>query len=136
MKFYSKTANGFFDDAIHKTLPNNALSLTDEAYQAIMTQLATGQFVLTADANGDATTAAFVPTSAQALATFKTQVQTALDASDITMGRISEAVALGTNSWTGTDVVAYVNYRRALRVLLRATTPATIPTAPAYPAGT
>ena len=57
---------------------------------------------------------------------------------DITMSRIAEAVALGLNTWTGSDIVAYVNYRRALRAIISGTdtTTTSIPHAPAYPAGT
>lgn len=58
--------------------------------------------------------------------------------SDITMTRITEAVILGLNTWTATDVVAWVNYRRALRNIVNGTdtTSTAIPTKPAYPAGT
>jgi len=61
-----------------------------------------------------------------------------LDDSDTTMHRIGEAVALGLNSWTGTDVVAWVNYRRALRAILDGTdtSSTSIPSRPAYPSGT
>jgi hypothetical protein len=61
-----------------------------------------------------------------------------LDDSDVTMNRTSEAVALGFNSWTGTDVVAFVNYRRALRAIVNGTdtTSTSIPSKPSYPAGT
>jgi hypothetical protein len=61
-----------------------------------------------------------------------------LDDSDVTMNRTSEAVSLGLNSWTGTDVVAFVNYRRALRAIVNGadTTSTSIPSKPAYPAGT
>lgn len=58
--------------------------------------------------------------------------------SDVTMTRIMEAVVLGLNTWTASDVVAWVNYRRALRNIINGTdtTSTSIPTKPAYPAGT
>ena len=60
-----------------------------------------------------------------------------LQDTDTTMHRISEAVALGLNTWTGADVVAWVDYRRALRAIANgSTTAATLPAKPAYPVGT
>jgi hypothetical protein len=69
---------------------------------------------------------------------YQETAQAALDDSDTTMHRIAEAVSLGLNSWTGTDVVAWVDYRRSLRAIVSASsgTPGTLPTKPAYPAGT
>jgi hypothetical protein len=66
------------------------------------------------------------------------QALTALTDSDTTMHRISEAVALGLNTWAGADVVAWVNYRRALRAIGNgtATTSTALPTKPAFPGGT
>ena len=68
--------------------------------------------------------------------TLPAEAQSALTASDETMKRIQEAVILGTTTWTTADVVAWVNYRRALRELLTSTTVGTLPTKPAYPQGT
>lgn len=61
-----------------------------------------------------------------------------LDNSDTTMHRIGEAIALGLNDWKNADVVAFVNYRRALRNIVSGTdtTSTSIPSRPAYPAGT
>lgn len=72
-----------------------------------------------------------------AMAAFITATNLLSD-SDVTMNRISEAVILGLNTWTATDVVAWVNYRRALRNIINGTdtTSTAIPTKPAYPAGT
>jgi hypothetical protein len=56
--------------------------------------------------------------------------------SDVVMNRISEAVCLGLNSWTGEDVVAFVNYRRELRDFVDGTTTGPLPTQPSYPVGT
>jgi hypothetical protein len=71
-----------------------------------------------------------------AISMFTASVKSALDASDKTMFRISEAVTLGLTTWSTTDVVAWVTYRRALRALLGASTVTSIPTRPAYPVGT
>jgi hypothetical protein len=61
-----------------------------------------------------------------------------LDDSDTTMHRIAEAVSLGLNTWTGTDVVAWVNWRRALRAIIDGSdsSSVSIPSRPSYPAGT
>lgn len=64
------------------------------------------------------------------------QANSLLIQSDDTMHRIAEAVALGLNSWTNADVVAWVNWRRALRVIADGSSNNDIPTQPAYPAGT
>lgn len=79
---------------------------------------------------------AIVPQSGPTWAAFVGQVRAALDASDATMHRIAEGVALGTSSWTAADVVAWATYRRALRALLASTTPGTLPARPPFPAGT
>lgn len=71
-----------------------------------------------------------------AIGVFIASVRAALDASDTTMFRVSEAVSLGTTTLIAADVVAWVSYRRALRALLSAETITAIPARPAYPAGT
>jgi hypothetical protein len=78
-----------------------------------------------------------VPSVSVALGVVITQTGL-LDASDTTMHRVTEAVALGQNSWTNADVVAWVNYRRALRAIIDGsdTTSIAIPARPAYPSGT
>jgi hypothetical protein len=70
------------------------------------------------------------------LPTFIAEVQEALDNSDKTMARIQEAITLNLNSATAPDVVAFVNYRRSLRELLRSTTVQALPAVPPFPAGT
>jgi hypothetical protein len=65
------------------------------------------------------------------------QAAAALDASDTTMHRIGEAVALALTSWTTADVVTFVTWRRALRAIVDGSSSATtLPARPAYPAGT
>ena len=76
------------------------------------------------------------PASADPLPAFRAAAQAALDAADITHQRIAEAVALGLNSWTNSDVVAWMTYRRALRAAVAAVSAGTLPTKPIYPAGT
>ena len=58
-----------------------------------------------------------------------------LSASDNTMLRIQEAVALDLTTWVSADVIAWVNYRKALRAIIAAGG-GTLPTKPAYPANT
>lgn len=59
----------------------------------------------------------------------------ALQRTDLTMTRIAEAVSLGLSSWTADDVVAWVEYRRALRAVV-STGEGPIPDRPAYPQNT
>lgn len=61
-----------------------------------------------------------------------------LENSDLTMLRIQEAITLGLKSATDADVVAFVNWRRALRDIVggQDTSSTSIPTRPAYPTGT
>jgi hypothetical protein len=77
------------------------------------------------------------PISAAAIA-LSAAAAAVLARTDTTMHRITEAVALGTNTWTGADVVAWVSYRRALRQIADGsdTAATTLPIRPAYPAGT
>jgi hypothetical protein len=86
--------------------------------------------------NGSAWTLDTAAQAAGQLAAYKANAAQALSDSDSTMHRIAEAVALGANSWTSVDVVAWVNYRRALRVAVSATQVGTLPSRPSYPAGT
>lgn len=61
----------------------------------------------------------------------------ALDASDTTMHRVTEAVALGLTTWTTADVVTFVEWRRELRAIVGGTsTTSAVPARPAFPAGT
>lgn len=74
--------------------------------------------------------------TAKALIEYKADALNALNKADLTAIRIGEAVTLGLNSWTSTDIVAWTNYRRSLRAALSAATVGTLPTKPSYPAGT
>jgi len=80
------------------------------------------------------------PTAAQQWKTYQASAQAALDATDTTVHRVIEAVALGKTTLTAADVVIYMEYRASLRAILSEAQPETIPTAlpakPAYPANT
>ena len=71
---------------------------------------------------------------------YQRQALVALSATDITVARISEAVALGHTTWNAPDVVAVMNYRRDLRAILSQPKPDVIPDElpahPGFPAGT
>lgn len=79
-------------------------------------------------------------TVAEQWASYQAQAKAALEDTSTTVERIIEAVALGKTSLTATDVVAYMEYRAALRAILSEAQPDTIPTAlpakPPYPANT
>lgn len=112
----------------------------DSAQVALMEKLFYTNGVLNADCADITGSWPPAPTSAQLWAEYQGQAQAALSVSDTTMHRIGEAVALGKTSWTTADVVAFVQWRQALRAILSQAQPATIPTAlpakPAYPVGT
>jgi hypothetical protein len=71
---------------------------------------------------------------------YRRQALVALSATDITVARISEAVALGHTTWNAPDVVAVMNHRRDLRAILSQpqpdVIPAELPAHPGFPAGT
>jgi hypothetical protein len=113
---------------------NNGLSfhLVEEDYTAqpkevLFSELATSEQLSAAFPN--------YTSAAQAQANLSTAVL-ALAVSDVTMHRIAEAVSLGLTAWTTADVVAWVDYRRALRIIINASGSGALPTKPAYPAGT
>ena len=66
------------------------------------------------------------------------QARAAIAASDVTMLRVADAVAVGKTTWTTADVVAWASYRRALRAIIDGTdtTSTALPSKPAYPANT
>ncbi len=98
-----------------------------------------GEVLFSEIATADQLAAAFsgyaAAVNAELVSAFIASVQSALDDTDTTMHRINEAVFLGLTTMTATDVVTFVNYRRALRALLKSTTVGVLPTKPAYPVG-
>jgi hypothetical protein len=65
------------------------------------------------------------------------QARDLLPGTDTTMHRVEEAVALGLNTWTNLDVIAWVTYRRELRAIVAGNSEDTVlPTPPPYPVGT
>jgi len=52
MKYYSQTNNGFYDDSIHKSLPTDAVKITDEQWTALLDGQAKGQMI-TSDEKGN-----------------------------------------------------------------------------------
>lgn len=59
-----------------------------------------------------------------------------LAASDATMLRIVEAVALGATTFATADVQAWPRYRRSLRAIAAGQAAGPLPARPAFPAGT
>ncbi|HEY6022173.1 MAG TPA: hypothetical protein VIY48_20595, partial [Candidatus Paceibacterota bacterium] len=92
-----------------KLLPLNSVAITDADALAIQNP---------------------TPTAAQLLAAFQQSARLALEATSVTMERITEAVSVGATSFTAADVVAWMNYRKALRTCVSATTVGTLPTKP------
>jgi hypothetical protein len=69
---------------------------------------------------------------------FQSEARDALEATSHTMERITEAVSLGKTTLAAADVVAFMQYRVALRAIVseKTGTPGTLPAKPPYPAGT
>ncbi len=134
--YYAKSTGWFYEDSIHGTkIPSDAVVITDATRQALLAAESAGQ-VISADANGNPIAIAPPPpTAEQTAALAKFQAQAALDASDRTMSRITEAVIRGATTWTAADVVAWGAYRVALRAIASSGAGA-LPTRPAFPAGT
>ena len=82
------------------------------------------------------TPAPYAPPPSVLLGGFIASVQAALTASDGVMTRTQEAISLGLNTANSPDVIAYINYRRALRALLKSTAAGSLPISPPFPAGT
>lgn len=77
------------------------------------------------------------PTVAELLLAYQELAKTALAATDSTFARIQEAITLGLVINTDAVVVEWINYRKALRTEMKATTVNTLPTKPTtYPTGT
>lgn len=67
---------------------------------------------------------------------YQNSAKAALVDTSETVERIMEAVSLGNTTLTTADVVAFMQYRAALRAEVSATVVGTLPTQPPYPAGT
>lgn len=76
-------------------------------------------------------------------ADYQREAKAALDRSDITVARISEAITLGDTTSDAADVIAYMKWRRAVRTIVQTdyskitgAVPGAIPPEPPYPQGT
>lgn len=78
------------------------------------------------------------PTTQQLQIQLKSLASSALAKTDIVVARIQEAISLGETTATAGDVMAFMNYRKALRAIVSGAdiTNTTLPPQPAYPAGT
>ena len=45
MKYYSKTTKGFYDTEFHDTIPDDAVSLTDDEYNTIIDEQSKGKVI-------------------------------------------------------------------------------------------
>ena len=51
MRFYSKKENGFYDNTIHETLPDDAVEITDNEYVELLDGQASGKIIIADDYN-------------------------------------------------------------------------------------
>lgn len=51
MRYYAKSTGGFYDSAVHTTMPADAVAISDEAYAALLAGQAAGKLIA-ADASG------------------------------------------------------------------------------------
>jgi hypothetical protein len=69
MKYYSKSSKGFFDTEIHKVIPDDGISLTDEEYINILEEQSTGRVITVK--NGKVITEEYVPTEEEIANVYK-----------------------------------------------------------------
>ena len=75
--------------------------------------------------------------AASDLSAFQQSAQTALSATDTTFARIQEAITLGLTTATDPSIIAWIEYRKALRAEIKATAVGVLATKPStYPSGT
>ena len=109
-----------------------AINATNDGWRAINSE----SDLLTGETYSD-TQPVLAPSPAQLLAGFQQSAQTALSATDTTFARIQEAITLGLTTAADPSVIAWIEYRKALRAEVRATVVGTLATKPTnYPAGT
>ena len=135
---YSKSTGGFYDQLIHgANIPADAVVITDAEYNALLDGQSTGRYI-TADASGNPVlTDPQAPTPAQLVVAFQQSAQDALSATDSTFARIQEAITLGLVPAVDPTVVAWIDYRKALRAEIKAISVGTLAVKPTtYPAGT
>lgn len=107
--FYSASAGGFLDDAIHSTIPADARPVTAEAHKALIAAACSGS-VITADANGyPQAVAAPPPEDAELLRQIRSQRDKLLRECDFTQMPDYPITAALRGEWR--------SYRQALRDL-------------------
>jgi hypothetical protein len=129
-KLYSKTTKGFYDSEIHKIMPEDAVTITDEQYQSLLAQQSQGMAIIP-DSSGMPTTQKLLLSAASKTNLYKQAAARALKKADMVAIRCLKA---------GVEYpVVWHNYDIALRAIISNTSPDTtkpLPTAPPYPVGT
>jgi hypothetical protein len=123
---YSPSTGGFYLEALrYANLPTDCVTITEAQHAALITAQNLGK-VIKPDSGGNPQAVDFTPSPAQVAAQLAAQAQTELTKSDVTMIRcIEHGVAIP---------AAWVTYRAELRQVINGTL-TTMPTQPAYPAG-
>ena len=130
---YAKADNSVIEVTIttteHGDLPFSAMASDPEPHgQQIFADCVAGKYGVVGP---------YVPIVITALP-IKVQALNALTATDTTIQRIFQGITLGTTTAASADVIAFLNYVKALRAIVSGTdtTSITLPTKPPYPAGT
>ncbi|PMQ04150.1 hypothetical protein DyAD56_15795 [Dyella sp. AD56] len=122
--FFSKSTNGFYDDAIHAVaeMPSDIVEVDPAVYTQMLQKQALG-YTVGADSNGNPISVAPPP----AVVTLVPAARQALAESDLTVLRCYEKAISVPADW--------VAYRDALRAIVSGGNSTSLPSMPAYPSG-
>lgn len=124
--YYSPSTRGFYNTDFHIAPPADAVEITQEQYDALFAAQNAGQ-VIVPDTDGNPIAIDYVPTPEEAADILVGTAILALEASDDVYIRCGKAGVVWPESWQ--------TYCLALRQVVVGTL-TTLPTRPAYPAGT
>ena len=121
--FYSRATRGFYDDQIHRSIPGDALPISDEEHQRLMQMQGTGKVIDPDDAGRPVAVDPPPMSDARKVELRTAEAMVLLEASDVRVLRSFEE---------GVPVPpAWVAYRAALRaVIASSSVETTIPPAP------
>ena len=135
--FYSPSTNGFYNT--NQYGPEDMREVDDETYLSLLAAQRAGQ-VIQADQNGNPEIVNYVPPSIDPKPAYQASARSALNATDMTVIRVNEAILKSKTTANAADVQALLAYRDALRVIANPSwngdTTQPLPTRPPNPVGT